>query len=157
MSGHPSHVNGCGWLFQHCTVLTCTICPVICWNVVSLTKHSGWIVVFPIRDHSWKQQLAQHQFWIKSSNTGVRDVARIVAVSSYRNWVLKAPSRRDSVQYLNAVVEWRLSDPIQSFRTRGIRVVVCPLSIRIIVFDKKNWAQWIWTVNCPYSGFVLAT
>ena len=51
----------CGWLPKHCTALSCTICPVICLNVVSLTKHSGWIVVFPIHDHSWKQQTSQHQ------------------------------------------------------------------------------------------------
>ena len=154
MSGHTSHVSGCGWLAQHCTVLTCTICPVICWNVVSLTKHSGWIVVFPIHGHSWKQQLGQHQFWMNSSIACVSGVVRIVAVNSFRNWVFTAPSRQDS---FIAQVDWRLSDLIQSLHARGIWVVACPLSIRTIVFDKNIWAQGIWTVNCPYSGFVLAT
>ena len=127
MTGCTSHVSGCGLLPHHCTVLTCTICPIICLNVLLLRSILIGSIVFPIHDHSWKQQLAQHQFWINSSNTGVGDVARIVTFSSFRNWVSKAASRWHWVQYFNARVEWRLSDPIRSFRARGIRVVARPL------------------------------
>ena len=59
MTGYTSHVSGCGWLPRHCTVLTCTICPVICLNVVLLTKHSGWIVVFPIHSNRSKMNIAR--------------------------------------------------------------------------------------------------
>ena len=40
-------------------LLTYTICPVICLNVVSLTKRSGWIVVFTTHSNRSKINIAR--------------------------------------------------------------------------------------------------